>query len=198
MPAVYDEKLWIALYGSLNGGVINHYGKAWVERRAYRPFNRRRDYLENLGIDGTVLIVGSAYGYLLTTLQHAGIDAWGIDSSPWIWEKANKAEWARGTRERTAQAAVGSGHEAAALQAVGAPAAFDWVIDEDAACAHDETEIGAFIDGCEVLCVDPSQIVHIVTVLRGLPGDTALTWQSLEEWQATSPSHHWADSRELR
>jgi hypothetical protein len=206
MPAVYDEKLWLALYGRIDDdGVITHYGKEWVERRNNNTFERRLAYLENLGIDGYVLVVGSAFGYLLTMLQHAGIDAWGIDSSPWVWDEANKDQWARGTRERTAQAAVGSGFEAAALQSIGAPAVFDWVIDEDAACAHgvvdqfrnsdryQPSEISTFIDGCEVLCVDPNQIVHIVTI-RELPGDTALTWLSLEEWQAFAPAHAWVDS----
>ncbi len=205
MPTEWNENLWRALYAQggygPDGGTVITYGAEWVAMSGYADmFIQRKDALTNLGIQPgvPVLIVGSAYGYGMSALVDAGFDdVWGIDPSPWIWSAENDAEWAPGMKLRTAQDWMGSGSEMASLEAIGFTGQFQWVVDEDAASSHLDHELERFMTQCEDCLTVDGQVIHIVTPLRQLPGDSAISWKSMEDWRAFAPDHQWVDTAQL-
>lgn len=150
----------------------------------------------------SVLVVGSAYGYLIERLLEAGIpNVWGIEPGDWWWNPLNAAEWSTQALLRTAKDWIGSGNEQASLNALGVPgqARFNFVIDEDVATCHSDAELPAFIAGLEARLQgnNKSRIVHLVSASRttGVGGDSALNWKTLDDWKAVAPSHTWLDLR---
>ncbi len=157
-------------------------------------FEDRRGWLTGLGLrtNYRVLIVGSAFGYLMRTLTDVGIECWGIEGGPWFWDADNDGEWAVGMKVRTAQDWVGSGTEQSNLDALpGVPDTFSWVVDEDAAPMHSDAELPSFISALEELTTR-GRVVHLVTsVAPQGPGDSAVNWKTMREWKAVAPSHIW-------
>lgn len=215
MPAIFDEALVRSLYSQvrpsshhIDGTPIDTpapytYGKGYFEARNFRRFNTRKDWLTGYGLDNNanILVVGSAFGYMMEYLINAGIeDVWGIDPGPWYWDAANDSEWAAGMKVRTANDWVGSGTEQASLDALpGVPnnEQFGWILDEDAAPAHSDAELPTFIAACEDRLQGNAKgrIVHLVSPIHdnGIPGDSSQNWKTLAEWKAVAPDHNWAN-----
>jgi hypothetical protein len=142
-------------------------------------FDDRADWLVNHGVDSDVLVVGSAFGYLIEALLDRGVSASGADPSPWIWEASQDDEWGSGVKALTADSAI------ADLQG-----SFRWLIDEDAISSQTETGIAPFLTDCERLS---PRIVHFVSPLMDRLGDSAITWKRLNEWATYAPHHLWVD-----
>lgn len=209
MAAVYTTSLWQSLYslrrGKLDGVVLEPftYGRDLHSAGLVEMFNTRRDWLTGFGLDNnaTVLVVGSAFGYLIEALAGAGItDVWGIDDSPHIWDPAQDSDWAPGAKAVTANDRVESPTAKASLNAVGAGGAakFRYVVDEDAVPSLTDAEVPAFIAGCEARLQGnvKGRIVHVVTTLGpNGPGDSSQNWKTLAEWEAFAPDHTWVDAR---
>ena len=214
MPAIFDEALVRALYMRpqpqtvINSVVQNPvppltYGAAYMLDDL--RFDTRKDWLTGYGLDNNaqVLVVGSAFGYMMRYLHDAGItDVWGIDPGPWYWDAANDSDWATGMKALTANDWIGSGTEQASLDALpGVPnnEQFGWILDEDAAPAHSDTKLPTFISALEDRLQGNAKgrIVHIVTPLQVEqgPGDSSQNWKPLADWKAVAPDHTWVDNR---
>ena len=151
----------------------------------------------------SVLVVGSAFGWTLEHLTNLGVsDVWGIEPGSYLWN-APDSEWAAGMKVRTANDWIGSGTEVDSLNAIGVSgqARFNWILDEDAAPAHTDTELPTFYAALEdrLQGNNLARIVHVVTPIRpdGIPGDSSQNWKTLTEWEATAPAHTWVDARSL-
>ncbi len=177
------------------------YGRIFFSDANYNQFSARSGWLVTHGLDGDVLLVGSAFGYLMENLIADGIsNVWGIDAGSWFWDAANSDEWATGMKARTANDWIGSGTEKASLDALPeAPAKFEWIISEDAATMHSDAELLTFIAGCEALLQDGGRIVHLVTPVAAQgPGDSAVNWKTLADWKLVAPGHTWVDTRTIK
>lgn len=198
-PQLFTEALVRSLYRQVLPGVDRVYPTPLTYQREYfansQVFNDRRDWLAGIGLTSTskVLVVGSAFGYLMRTLTDAGIECWGIEGGPWFWDTGNDSEWADGMKARTAQDWIGSGTEQANLGALpDVPDTFSWVVDEDAATMHSDAELPNFISALEKRLTARGRIVHMVTsVAPQGPGDSAVNWKTMREWKAVAPSHIW-------
>lgn len=198
MPVSYTERVYQALYAETDeDGNRVTYGRHFRGRQ----FEHRAAWLTDAGATGPILVVGSAFGYLIEALEAAGHDdVWGLDPSPYIWTRANYPEWAsRDIRLRTAEDWAGSGTEAASLGAIGAPDRFAYVIDEDCGPAHDDAELPAFHEALEALTTPDliRRVIHIVTPADTPIGrDSSQNWKPLEDWEAGAPNHLWVASLE--
>ncbi len=206
MPRLMDERLARSLYKQVQpwkrDGRTRPVSLTYQRDYFFHPrlgsdvFPKRAGWLRRGGVDPgeTVLIVGSAFGYLGEALFAGGItDVYGIDSGSWYWDAANNGEWATGAKARTANDWIGSGTEQASIALLsGAPVKFDWVIDEDAAPAHSDAELPAFIAGLEDRSTGPARIVHLITPVADTgPGDSSQNWKSMTDWKAVAPTHTW-------
>ena len=217
MPAFIDEQLARSLYKRhqpsthLAGEPPQPttpltYGREFFQGRGrlQSRFQNRASGMTSLGVltNHSVLVVGSAFGYLMAELDALGIETWGIEPGPWFWRSENDSEWEAGMKARTAQDWIGSGTEVDSFNAIGVSgqAKFNWIVDEDAAPAHSDAELPAFIAGLEARLQGnvKGRIVHIVTTMsnRG-PGDSSQNWKSLADWQAVAPDHTWLDARNI-
>lgn len=160
-------------------------------------FQRRAEFLsQRISSDATILVVGCGFGYLLEALLLEGLDrTWGIEPGPFFWE-GHPEDWDETTRTRVARGWIGSGRERFALSEIGAPGNFDWVVDEDAAPAHHDGELGHFYFGLAKFVRRPHNIIHLVTAD---PDGVHITqnWKSLPDWEASAPDHTWADIRTI-
>lgn len=195
MPLVYTESIWYSLYNE--PGVV---GTSYKNYRSQVMYGQRRGWIRNAGAQGNhhILVIGPALGFLMEQLIDDGIpNVWGIDPSPWVW--ANTDLIRPDVLPRIANDWVGSGTEAASLAAIGAPATFRYIIDEDVASSHSDAELPAFLSSCEALLTGGAhgRIIHIVTPVQadGRPGDTGLNWKYPTEWKALAPAHTWYDTR---
>ena len=203
MPAFLTESLAQALYFRRVPGGVAHYEQARFQGAMSNLFTNRASGITSLGVltNHSILVVGSAYGNLIAELINAGIsDVFGIEPGGLFWNPANDGEWVAGMKARTAQDWIGSGTEVASLTAlpgVSGQARFNWIIDEDAAPAHTDAELPAFIAGLEARLQGNARgrIVHLVTA--ELSGDSSQNWKTLEQWQAVAPDHTWVDVRSL-
>ncbi len=199
MPQLFTEALVRSMYRQVLPGVDRVYPTPLTYQREYfansQEFDDRRDWLDEIGLTVTskVLVVGSAFGYLMQTLTDAGIGCWGIEGGPWFWDAGNDGEWAIGMKVRTAQDWVGSGTEQTSIDALPrVPQTFEWVIDEDAATMHRDGELRGFISSLEDRLTARGRIVHMVTPVQPQgPGDSAVNWKTMREWKAVAPSHIW-------
>ena len=200
MPVSYTKRVYQALYSEAGDD-----GNRVTYGRHFRgpQFANRAAWLTGPGgvAGGPILVVGSAFGYLIEALEEAGHDdVWGLDPSPYIWTRAQYPEWAhRDIRLRTADDWAGSGTEAASLEAIGAPDVFAYVIDEDCGPAHDDAELPAFHEALEALTTADlvRRVIHIVTPADTPIGrDSSQNWKPLEEWEAGAPAHQWVASLE--
>lgn len=184
------------------------YGRAFFDVDLLRDrFTNRASGVVSRGVltNHSVLVVGSGFGYEMEALIAAGVtDVWGIEPGPYFWDPANLTEWAPGMQVRTANDWVGSGTEVGALAAlpgVGGQARFNWILDADAAPAHTDAELPAFIAGLEARLQGNarSRIVHLVSasLTTGFGGDSSQNWKTLADWQAVAPDHSWVNVRAL-
>jgi hypothetical protein len=148
-------------------------------------------------------VIGSGFGYLIEELINQGItDVWGIEPGSFYWDPANDDQWPVGIQAITANDWIGSGTEAASLDALpGVPnnERFDWVIDEDAATMHSDAELPAFIAACEARLQGnaKTRIVHIVSTKESdFGGDSSVNWKTLAEWKAVAPDHNWVRAQD--
>ncbi len=217
MPTFMTEPIARSLYRRMEpqthpvGGPVTDpvppltYGSQFFGDYVDKLFANRAGGFKTLGMlnNASVLVVGSAFGYLMEALIDAGIaDVYGVDPGGWIWDAANVDEWAPGMAERTANDWVGSGTEQAVLAALpGAPNGekFSWVVDEDATPAHTDVELPTFYAGLEDRLKGGAlgRIIHLVSplVVEHGPGDTSQNWKTMAEWEATAPSHTWVSTR---
>ena len=202
MPLVYDESLWSSLY--------------WIEGKTYgRDFgilpadgDRMVDRIETLTQIGavqnaSVLFVGTAFGFEMEYALSLGIsDVWGIDPSPYVWANTDQIDPAVLPRLINASVGVDSTADIQALLAaagMGNPQRFDYIVDCDAISSQiDDAGINAFLDGLEELLQGNQnvRIIHFTTPLlpnKG-PGDSAILWKTMQEWQAYRPDHTWVDA----
>lgn len=199
MPQLFTEALVRSMYRQVLPGVGGVYPTPLTYQRRYFAnsgvFEDRRDWLVDVGLStvSRVLIVGSAFGYLMRTLADVRIECWGIEGGSWFWDAGNDGEWATGMKVRTAQDWVGSGTEQANIDALPrAPQTFEWVIDEDAATMHRDGELRGFISSLEERLTTRGRIVHLVSPVSPQgPGDSAVNWKTMREWKAIAPSHIW-------
>ncbi len=212
MPQLMTERLARTLYKgrqpqTVVDGVIENpvpprtYGRAYLEAGTDK-FAQRASWLDRLGLSGDVLVVGSAFGYLLQAVIDAGTTSvWGIDGGSWYWVSDNDSEWGTARMQLiTANDWIGSGTEQTTLEALPntpTDAKYDWVVDEDAAPAHSDAEGPVFISSLEdrLKGSDKSQIVHLISPLRvedGL-GDSSQNWRVMTDWKAVAPDHTWVD-----
>lgn len=177
MP-VYDRRTIQALYwrrGPVVDGVRQPgttYGRGWSDEL----FDRRLGVLLDLGVSGRVLVVGSGFGFLIERLLDAGVDAWGCEPGPFYWEETNAGVWRDDVKQRTYPGTVEEFPETG----------FDWVVDEDAAPAADDT--AGFLAACRER---GGRVVHFVTADEPGGRDTSHTWMLLDEWRALSPEDVW-------
>ena len=179
MPVTYTEKLWRSLYAVPDGEEWITYGRRWWELGGRLLYERRAKLLAEMGVGGSVLVAGAAFGYLQEALAAHGIDAVGDDLSPYV------------ASHFATESAPGVTVAFRSLEAhpVGVP--YDWVIDEDCLPGYETHEAPAFLDACEQHAHAPERVIHIVATLKGKPGDSALTWLPADEWRAMRPSHTW-------
>jgi len=140
----------------------------------------------------TVLVVGCAFGYLIEAAQEAGYpNVYGLDSSPYVTslkdvEASNNViivpdDIRGGQVQNTLRQATG--HRT-----------FDWLITEDVVACYSTAEVQALQGAAENLLSngrDGSNILHITSIMRQIPGDSAFTWLTLEGWAQVIPSHNW-------
>lgn len=180
MPRILDEHLTRAIYHDGRGGT---YGRGWFDLP--HPFDRRARALVDAGVSSPVLVVGSGFGFLIEALLDLDLDAYGAEPGSWFWDPANAVEWASQARHRTMRTVI----EPGALP----DARFDWVVDEDASPHHSDAELPGFHETLERLAANPP--IHLVTPI--VVGDSALNWKSIEEWEATAPTHTWISTRAI-
>lgn len=183
------ERLVRSLYRQGRPAVDGVYPTAITYQRelftASDPFALRTDWLTAHGVNNKVLVVGSAFGYLMEALIHADVsDVWGIEGGDWFWDDGNDGEWAEGMKARTFKDWLGSGEHYGT---------YDWIIDEDAAPSHSDVELPSFVTALELHLAPEGKIVHLVTPLHPQgPGDSSQNWKTITEWQAVAPTHRWA------
>ena len=153
-------------------------------------FERRRDWLFSHGLkaDHSVLVVGCGYGALNDALIDAGVsEVYGLEPGSWIWDGLHLET------DRIGNDWIGSGTAEAVLANLGAPEKFDYVIDEDAAVFHQNSELPAFITGLEALANTFSRIVHVVSalIIEQGPRDSSLNSKTLDQWRLVAPHHTW-------
>lgn len=187
MPVTYTEKLWRSLYAVQDGEEWITYGRRWWELGGRIRYERRAKLLAEMGVSGRVLVVGAGFGYLPEALKAEAPDVvWadGLDASPYVRAHAD-TESPAGCRPF-----FGDVTQPPPIEIDN----YDWVIDEDCLPGYAPEDAPAFLDACEWRLrhgLPPERVVHIVTTLRGKPGDSALTWLSADEWRAMRPSHTW-------
>lgn len=180
------------------------YSRAFWDRDIDYLFTNRASGITSLGVltNHSVLVVGSGFGFLVEELLSLGVNAYGIDPGAWFWDPVNDSEWPTGVKERTANDWMGSGTEQASLvtlPGISGQARFNWIIDEDAAPAHSDAEIPAFITSLENRLQGnvKGRIVHVVTPLDPAsgPGDSSQNWKTLADWETWAPDHTWVSAR---
>lgn len=175
----WDEARYRSLYSI-------HFDNRWISysrefvQRVMNPQTDEMDWIQlrvqKLGaIEYPAVIVGCGFGFLGEFLDGEVI---GIDCSPFI--HANKATEAK---IEILDAQVGRDHISRT---------FSTVIDDDAVSSHADDELQAFYAGLEAL---GPKVVHLVSCLEDVPGDSSLNWKTLEEWRSTAPEHTWLDLR---
>lgn len=175
----WDERTWFSLYRTDDRGEVFTYGRRFYADRLALRFEGRMKSLLSLGMaqGDRALVVGCAYGFLIETLIDEGIDAYGVDSSPYIFETIE--EQARpDVRARITHGRCGPDL-----------GLYDWVVDEDAANSHADEELHDFYSALESCVSKRERVVHFVT--PGLYGDSSINWKSFPDWVATEPSHQW-------
>lgn len=179
MPITWDARMWSLLYRQHREDGVITYGRAFFGDDLAARFSARADAIFRLGVTpgDRVLVVGCAFGFLVEQLVDRGVDAWGVDTSPFIYD-AMTDETRCDIRLR--------------IFSENPYEEVDWVIDEDAANSHSDDELDEFYRYMEDL-VPSGRVIHLVT--PGDHGDSAVNWKSLEEWRATAPDHHWIDAR---
>ena len=217
MPSFMTDQLAPSLYQVIGPGMTTNgvesppdyiytYGRDFYGDRLETYFTNRASGMVNLGVatSASMLVVGSAFGYLMDALIAQGItDVWGIEPGSFYWDPSRDADWAVGMKARTADDWLGSGTEVASLNALGitGQAKFNWIVDEDAAPGHTDAELPAFIAACEARLQGnvKGRIVHLVTPARfpGYQGDSSQNWKTMAEWEAVAPDHTWVDVRSL-
>lgn len=211
MPAFLTETLARTLYKRRAPQTADNpvppitYSRAFYDRDIDYLFTNRASGMTSLGVltNHSVLVVGSAFGFLLEELLALGVvDAYGIEPGSWCWDAANDGEWPVGVKARTANDWIGSGTEQASLTGlagVTGQAKFNWIIDEDAAPAHSDAELPAFLAGLEARLQGnvKGRIVHVVTPLDPAsgPGDSSQNWKTLADWETWAPDHTWVSAR---
>lgn len=208
MPAFMTEALAPSLYRragpSIDGSIpeVYSYGRTFWQDNLNTLFTNRASGITNLGVatNAAILVVGSAFGYLMEALNQVGVDEiWGIEPGEYFWNPARDTDWAVGMKARTVQDWIGSGTEVASFNALGIPgqARFTFIIDEDAAPSHSDAELPAFIAGLEARLQGnvKGRIIHIVTPLPDSgPGDSSQNWKTMVEWKAVAPDHTWVNA----
>jgi len=214
MPTFMTEAIARTLYKSpvpqqvINGVIQNPqppitYGPDYDAIDYVSKYETRRNWLTGRGLDNNadVLVVGCGYGALIAYLIDAGINTYGLEPGSWIWDNINDFQPEAAVRAVMGDDWVGSGTEKATLNALGfgGNARFTFVVDEDAAPAHTDAELPAFISGLEDRLQGNARgrIIHIVSVMdieRG-PGDSSQNWKTLADWKAVEPAHTWVDRR---
>lgn len=180
MMICWDEKMFHSLYAMQTEHGWITYSREFAQRFENPQTDsldwvmRRLDILPAL--EDPIAIVGCGFGFLVELLIDKGHQAFGIDCSPYI--HAHKGTESR-EDVKIFDAMVGRDQ-------LGMHAAM--VIDEDAASSHSDAELPAFFAGLETIS---SRVIHLVSPLIDRPGDSAINWKPIEEWQRMAPTHLW-------
>lgn len=177
--------MWYALYRQHDQDEVRTYGRVFYGEGLEPRFRARVRLLMDLGMapGDRVLVVGCAYGFLIEALLDEGIDAYGIDSSPYVHDHL---------REQARPDVAGRIVRGTPGPELGS---YDWVVDEDAANSQTDDELAGFHAALEACAPSKARVVHMVSC--GAYGDSAVNWKDLEGWRATAPDHHWFDAREV-
>ena len=160
--------------------------------------NRADSLVARYNLQGVrVLVVGSAYGYLVEALKDAGVNAWGMDNAPYIHTTLDQHRRndvsvmnadMRTVRWQDVRGATGDRY-------------FDCVITEDVVTCYTDAELPALLNACEAFLRTGrprSLIVHMfspdvdLTAIGGAPART------LEQWATVRPAHSWVSVSGLR
>lgn len=161
--------------------------------------NRATSVVQQYNLQGSrVLVVGSAFGYLVEALKDAGVaNVWGIDNSPYA--HSILAQHKRG------DVTVINGDIRTVrwqeIRAVTGDRYFDCIITEDVVTCYPNAEIAAVLDRCEFFLYaarPKSRIVHLLTPDVDLTAIGGAPARILEEWAAVRPAHSWCSVSGLR
>lgn len=191
---IYTERIYKALYAHQVDNNWLTYGRDYFSLLGWEVFNKRLNFLQPLmvGSGVRVLIIGSGFGYTAERLIDSGVrNVWCVEPSPYIWD--HQQEMRDDVVARTVDGFVGFDDVRGKLDAIGAPNAFQFIIDEDAASAHDDVELESFLGGIDALhSGNPRSVIHFVTAGSWTPERFPfLNWKELDEWEALRPNHTW-------
>lgn len=197
MPLEYDERMWRTLYQRSVGNEIITYSRKWREQMPDQLFEARADLVEHYApAGGSVLVVGCGFGWLIEKLLERGLDAYGVDSSPYIIANL-QTESDVPERIRKAQIGWEPGGSSTRLATLGFPTQYDVVVDEDVAPALWGGELAVFNSTLTALTKQGGTTLHFTSCLRpnGMLGDSSLQWKTIGEWKQTAQNHVWIDLR---
>jgi hypothetical protein len=161
-------------------------GALYSDYQRFAFFAWRAEWLVNrFGPTGKWLVAGCGWGFLVDELLKLGVDAWGVDPSPYAKAKATEnlsaASAARVLQvDLTTRAQLASARSAAGLTG---NQRFDVTVTEDVLPVFSDAEITV---GLTELRRVSNAIVHIVTAVPS--GDLAtravgLNWKTMVQWK---------------
>lgn len=154
--------------------------------------NRAISLVTQYNLQGSrVLVVGSAFGYLVEALKDAGVaNVWGIDNSPYIHSVL--------TQHKRGDVTVINGDIRTIrwqdIRGVTGDRYFDCIITEDVVTCYPDAELTAILDRCEFFLYTArprSLIVHLFTPDVNLTEIGGAPARTLEQWAAVRPAHSW-------
>lgn len=145
------------------------------------PFHQERaEAINELYPEGTILVVGCAWGYVVQDLLALGRNVWGIEASHWAVSMAYvKVDGEAARRVVFGDATQSSSMDYAAAQA--SVGRFDVAVTDDILPVLTDGEIQKCVDECRRIA---KNVIHCVTPKPNDPVELDLNWKTIEEWRA--------------
>lgn len=162
--------------------------------KPYPPgdFSKRITFYRTLS--EPILIVGCALGHYVKALRDEGVEAWGVESSSYLWDEVGVI-----CPDLIARSDIrdveGTERE---FRRLGCDLDFNTVVTEDMINGYWGDDLDDVLDGCDAFGSDTVRfkVTHLVST-RGR--DSSMFWKPLAEWESVRPSHRWVEaSRPLR